>query len=218
VHLVHLGYPFDFTDFAYIIDLCGTLVDRLFPRRRDSSIDYELIRSRRKTISAEIRGGHLLIRAPKQSSEDEIEAFLRRHRAWIESHLAKVQARREALAEPVKLTPEELDRLTEQAKLLIPQRVAYYAPLVGVDYSRITIRRQHTRWGSCSSKGNLSFNCLLMLTPPEVLDGVVVHELCHRRQMNHSARFYAELARVYPAYPQCRRWLKENGAYLLDRL
>ena len=89
---------------------------------------------------------------------------------------------------------------------------------MGVTYGRITIRSQHTLWGSCSSKGNLNFNCLLMLTPPEVLDYVVVHELCHRKEMNHSARFWAEVEHVLSDYEIRRKWLRENGTALISRL
>ena len=76
-------------------------------------------------------------------------------------------------------------------------------------YGRITIRAQRSRWGSCSSKGNLNFNCLLMLTPSEIRDYVVVHELCHRIELNHSAYFWAEVARILPDYKECRKWLIE---------
>ena len=89
---------------------------------------------------------------------------------------------------------------------------------MGVDYGRITIRAQHTRWGSCSAQGNLNFNCLLMLTPDDVKAYVVVHELCHRKEMNHSARFWAEVERVLPGYRESRRWLRENGGALICRL
>lgn len=112
----------------------------------------------------------------------------------------------------------QLQALASQARQTVPERVAYFAPLVGVTYGRITIRSQHTLWGSCSGKGNLSFNCLLMLTPPEVLDYVVVHELCHRKEMNHSARFWAEVGRVLPDYEIRRKWLRENGTALISRL
>ena len=89
---------------------------------------------------------------------------------------------------------------------------------MGVSYGRITIRCQKTRWGSCSAKGNLNFNCLLMLAPPEVADYVVVHELCHRKHMNHGAAFWSEVARILPDYARHRAWLKENGSRLLARL
>jgi predicted metal-dependent hydrolase len=87
-----------------------------------------------------------------------------------------------------------------------------------VSYGRITIRNQKTRWGSCSGKGNLNFNCLLMLAPPEVLDYVVVHELCHRREMNHSPRFWALVEQVLPDWRQRRQWLKTHGDALMRRM
>ena len=112
----------------------------------------------------------------------------------------------------------ELKALADQARRVIPQRVAYYAPLIGVTYGKISIRRQKTRWGSCNANGDLSFNCLLMLTPPQVLDSVVVHELCHRREMNHSNAFFAQILRVFPDYYKHHGWLKQNGELLLKRV
>ena len=91
----------------------------------------------------------------------------------------------------------------------------FYAEKLGVTYGRITIRCQKSRWGSCSSRGDLSFNCALMKCPQEALDSVVVHELCHRKEMNHSARFYAEVLRVFPDYPKWHRWLRETGSLYL---
>lgn len=85
-------------------------------------------------------------------------------------------------------------------------------------YGRITIRNQRSKWGSCSSKGNLNFNCLLMLAPQEVIDSVVVHELCHRKEMNHSNKFYAEVLRVFPEYWTWDKWLKDNGNMLMLRM
>ena len=116
------------------------------------------------------------------------------------------------------LTREEIEDLAQRALAYIPPRVAYYANRMGVTYGRITIRNQKTRWGSCSSNGNLNFNCLLMLTPPEVIDSVIVHELAHRKEMNHSQRFYDEILKVFPDYRKYDRWLKENGPVLIRRM
>ena len=162
----------------------------------------------------EVRGDGLLIRAPLRMSNAQIEAFLQQHRRWIETHLR--QAEEQAKIPP--LTEQELRALAKQAHTVIPERVRHFAPLVGVRYGRVTIRSQRTRWGSCSAQGNLNFNCLLLLAPPEVLDSVVVHELCHRKQPNHSQRFYAEVLRVFPDYRKWDGWLKKNGAALLRRL
>ena len=122
------------------------------------------------------------------------------------------------MAEKKKLTEAEIDELKAKAAEVISARVAYFAGVVGVEYGRITIRCQKTRWGSCSSKGNLNFNCLLMLAPPEVLDSVVVHELCHLKEMNHSKAFYDEVLRAYPNYKQDHQWLKEHGSELMSRV
>ena len=181
-------------------------------------MEFEVIRSKRRTLAAEIREGRLIVRAPMRVSEAEIGRFVENHRRWIETHLQRAQARERERAEAVRLTQDELRALAELAARVIPERVRLYADRIGVTYGRITIRRQKTRWGSCSTKGNLNFNCLLMLAPPEVVDSVVVHELCHRKEMNHSARFYAEVLRVMPDYRERRRWLKENGSAILNRL
>jgi predicted metal-dependent hydrolase len=93
-----------------------------------------------------------------------------------------------------------------------------YAAQLGVSYGKISIRHQKTRWGCCSSEGNLTFNCLLLLTPPEILDYIVVHELCHRKEMNHSRRFYALLDFVLPNHRAHQAWLKEHGHTLLAKL
>ena len=181
-------------------------------------MEYEVIRSRRRTLCAEIRQNRLVLRVPLRATQRDIAAFVEQNRDWIEKHLAKARDRQRQLEALPPLTAEDLRALAEEARRVIPQRVAYYAPLVGVTYGRITIRNQRTKWGSCGTSGNLNFNCLLMLTPPEVVDSVVVHELCHRRVMNHSGRFYAEVLRVYPEYRKWNRWLKENGPLLMARM
>ena len=178
----------------------------------------KIIRSNRKTIAIEIGSGGITVRAPYRVSDAEIAAFLKQKEAWIEKTLKKVEEKqRQAVSEPP-LTYSEINELAEKALQVIPPKVKYYAALFGVDYGRITIRNQRTRWGSCSGKGNLNFNCLLMLFPDEVIDSVVAHELCHRKHMDHSPAFYAELCRVFPNYQRCRDWLKENGSRYLNRL
>ena len=179
------------------------------------NIPYRVIRSSRRTVSLQIvPGGEVLVRCPKRMSNGDIRRFVESKSDWIEKHLEK----QTAAARLPAFSDGQLQALAGQARQTVPERVAYFAPLVGVTYGRITIRSQHTLWGSCSSKGNLNFNCLLMLTPPEVLDYVVVHELCHRKEMNHSARFWAEVEHVLPDYEIRRKWLRENGTALISRL
>ncbi len=181
---------------------------------------YQLIRSKRKTIGIQVKDGKVIVRAPQRAPLSEIERFLIRSSDWIEKQIQKQEAlKAEALANPVeRLSRQELEALAQEALKVIPERVAYYAPKVGVTYGRITIRNQKSRWGSCSAKGNLNFNCLLMLAPREVLDSVVVHELCHRLEMNHSQKFYEHVLRVFPEYYKHHAWLKEHGAELMRRM
>lgn len=181
------------------------------------TLDCKIIRSSRKTLGLEVTENGLLVRAPLRATDRQINEFILQHKDWITKHLKKSEERRKQLADIPPLSMEEIRELADKALKYIPDRVKYYAPKVGVTYGRITIRNQKSRWGSCSSKGNLNFNCLLMLTPPEVIDSVVVHELCHRREMNHSGRFYAEVFRVFPDYSRWDKWLKENGRLLMLR-
>lgn len=184
--------------------------------------DYEitLIRSRRKSLAIEITPElQVVVRAPARMPVREINAFVQEKDDWIRAHLQQM-AEKKRLREQYReqaLSKEELQELATQAMKLIPQKVHYYAQIIGVTYGRITIRNQRTRWGSCSGKGNLNFNCLLLLMPEEVLDYVVVHELCHRKEMNHSARFWEEVEKILPDYRQRRKWLKDNGSRIMDR-
>ena len=179
---------------------------------------YTVIRSARKTLCLQWKAGELIVRAPRLATRAQIAEMVEKHADWIEKQRQKMERAERNLASVEKLTPEALQALADRAMKVVPERVAHYAPLVGVSYGRITIRNQRTRWGSCSSAGNLNFNCLLMLAPPEVLDSVVVHELCHRKEPNHSKRFYAEVLRVFPDYRRWDKWLRENGQALLLRM
>ena len=181
-------------------------------------MEYRLVRSNRKTLVAEIKAGELIVRAPYWATDALINDFLQKDKEKIETYLARSQAHEKSLSGIKKMTVEEMQQLANKALEVIPQRVRYYAPLLGVHYGRITIRNQRTKWGSCSSKGNLNFNLLLMLAPPEVLDSVVVHELCHLKEMNHSETFYAEVLRVMPEYHKWNAWLKANGDSLIKQL
>ena len=158
--------------------------------------------------------GEITVRAPLRMPETEIRKVLESKRNWIEKTLQKIKAR----AQEPKLTEEELAALVKQAKKVIPPRVAERARQIGVTYGRIAIRKQKSLWGSCSAKGNLNFNCLLMLCPEDVLDYVIVHELCHRKELNHSVRFWTEVARILPDYKQPLKWLKNEGQSIIARI
>ena len=172
---------------------------------------YKICRSARKTVAIHITpAGEVEVRCPNRMPAREAEAFLQSKAEWVLAHLPK--------AVPEALTAGELAALAREAAVYFPARAAYFAQLLGVSYGRITIRSQKSRWGSCSAKGNLNFNCLLMLAPPEIRDYVVVHELCHRLRMDHSPAFWQAVAGVLPDWQTRRAWLKAHGAELLARL
>ena len=182
------------------------------------NIKINIIHSDRKTLSIELKPGEIIARAPLSMKDKEIYRFIDSKKTWIEKNFAKINEREKAISESTSFTEEELKALAEKAKTIIPERVKHYAPMIGVTYNKITIRCQRTRWGSCSSKGNLNFNCLLALFPIEIIDSVVVHELCHRKHMNHSPQFYAEIDKVFPEYKKCHKWLSDNGGVYMGRL
>lgn len=185
----------------------------------DFKTDYEIIRSSRKTLALEIKkDGTLLVRAPQRATKKEIEKFVSQSRSWIEKNTAKVKERNEKAADIERLDMDEIHALADKALKVIPERVRYYAPIMGVKYGKITIRNQKTKWGSCSEKGNLNFNCLLMLMPDEIVDYVVVHELAHLKELNHSAAFWSIVESVLPDYKQREAWIKENGYLYMRRM
>lgn len=180
-----------------------------------------IIRSHRRTIAIQVNPDlTVTVRAPKRVTQREIQRILREKDPWIQKHIEKMKVKKSQCEtmEKEPLTDAELVELKKRAQEYIPKRVEYFANIMSVEYGRITIRNQKTRWGSCSSRGNLNFNCLLMLTPPEVIDYVVVHELCHRKEMNHSKAFWREVEKVMPDYKQSVLWLKNQGSMLMSRI
>ena len=180
--------------------------------------EYTVIRSRRRTVAITIDSdANLVVRAPLRMSDRAIAGFVESKNDWIRKHQEKMRQRAKKRDAVPAFTDAEREELVRKAKKIIPERVAHFAPIIGVTYGNITIRNQKTVWGSCSTRGNLNFNCLLAALPAEVTDYVVVHELCHRKEMNHSARFWAEVERIIPNHKAIRKWLKEEGTVYLGR-
>lgn len=179
----------------------------------------EIIKSKRKSIGFEIKeAGRLIVRAPFSMSREQIYREMEKHRDWIDRHMLVMRQREDEREKLPKFTGEEVKEMAQEALAAIPPKVKEYAAVLGVSYGRVTIRNQKSRWGSCSAKGNLNFNCLLMKVPEDVRDYVIVHELCHRMEMNHSGRFWKLVEGVLPDYRERRKWLKENGNALIERL
>ena len=182
-------------------------------------IPFRIIHSSRRTISLQVSpDGVVVVRAPYRTGETEIRQILQSKRSWIERALQRQKTQKENRAGIRPLNQAEAEQLKKQAKAYFAGRIAFFEPLVGVKATRLSIRLQKTKWGSCTKDGHVSLNALLLLAPPEVSDSVVVHELCHLLHMNHSPAFYREVRRVYPDYDVCHDWLRRNGALLQARL
>lgn len=172
-------------------------------------IPYEIIRSSRKTMALQVKpGGEVFLRIPYRVSLRFACQFAEENREWI---ISRYQEALEAKNPTPEYTAEQIWEGKKKAAVVIGDRAAFYSRSMGVSYGRITIRQQKTRWGSCSIRGNLNFNWKLALMPQDILDYVVVHELAHRREMNHSPAFWKIVEEVLPDYKERRKWLKEHG-------
>ncbi len=182
------------------------------------TLPYTIIKSKRKTFSLAIdENADIIFRVPLRASNKQVRQLAEEKSHWIITNYLKMREKigskpHSDLSEVQRTALEA--RYKEAARSYIPKRVAYYHAMTGGTYKRISIRDQKTRWGSCSSKGTLSFNWRLMLAPPAVLDYVVVHELCHLTHMNHSKAFWQAVEAVCPDYRNLRKWLKEHGSEL----
>ncbi|MBQ6922715.1 MAG: M48 family metallopeptidase [Clostridia bacterium] len=164
-------------------------------------MEYSVIRSDRRTLAVQITGGgEVVVRAPWRCSEKRIENFLREKSAWIEKHVKKIRERK--TLPPI--TTEELKMLKEKTENHLREKLPYYAELIGVTYGKVTVRRQKSKWGSCNIDGNLSFNLYLAALPTEAFDYVIIHELCHRKRLDHSPAFWKLVEKFCPDYKRLR--------------
>ena len=174
-------------------------------------IRISVIRSARKSLGLEVRDANtVLARIPTRVSDRELKAFVENHRSWI-LEKTEVMAEREEKRKSTPAPPPELLSKTDRMKiqLKIGKRVRHYCEAMGGTVGYVTVKNQKTRWGSCSAKGNVNFNYQLAFLPDELLDYVVIHELAHRRHMNHSRAFWAEVEKYCPDYLERREQLKE---------
>lgn len=184
------------------------------------NIPFQVVRSSRKTIAIQVkRDGTVIVRAPHRCSLELIDLFMQEKQEWVRKKLV-LCSQKEAGKEMRRVqggimhmpeTEAACLIYRKQAKQVFARKVAWYAQQIQVSFGTITIREQKTRLGSCSSRGNLNFNWRLLLAPEPVLDYVVVHELAHRKEMNHSSRFWGIVEEIMPDYRQYREWLKQYG-------
>jgi predicted metal-dependent hydrolase len=149
----------------------------------------------------------VIITIPKRMSMRTAERFVQSKESWIakQLHTASQKPAKNSFA---KLTTEDYQKHKEEARRIITERVEFFNEELNYSYKRIAIRDQSTRWGSCSSNKNLNFNYKLLFLPEALRDYVVVHELCHLQQMNHSANFWKLVEDVLPNYKALRKELK----------
>ena len=170
---------------------------------------YRLIRSRRRTASICVTPqGEVVVRAPMRMPLSQIEDFVGEKRSWIERTVMK-QKQTAAQRKQIRLSPEQVKEVRRLAGEDLAARVRRFEPMMGVRCSAVKISGAKTVWGSCSSKGTINFTYRLWFAPEPLRDYVVVHELAHLIEMNHSERFWSQVERVMPDYRQRRRLLRE---------
>lgn len=186
--------------------------------KNGKTLRLQILRSARRTIALEVKNQErILLRIPSYLSDRELRSFLEQEKAWIFEKTEQMLKKQESRETTGAVSYESLSASEKkQIKDHFAARVAYYQQKMGVTVERITIRNQKTCWGSCSAKGNLNFNYQLYYLPGKLLDYVVVHELAHRRHMNHSAEFWQEVERYCPEYRERRRELKRYKLFETD--
>jgi predicted metal-dependent hydrolase len=150
--------------------------------------------------------GVVRVTVPWRGSRAEAERFVLARRDWI----ARERHRRELALGATRVPPEVEAHLRRLAARELPSRLSELASLHGFAVSAVSVRNQRTRWGSCAPSGRISLNWRLIQLPPAVRDYVLLHELTHLRHLNHSARFWRELARLCPDHAEARRWLRSS--------
>jgi predicted metal-dependent hydrolase len=162
-----------------------------------------------RRITLRVRpGGEVLVSVPRRFAGRSVERFLRIQSAWLLNTYTKLRA---IPIQPKKEARREYLALREEARVFVHQRLEYYRHVYGYDFGRVSIRNQATRWGSCSRSGNLSFNYRLVQLPPNLADYIIVHELCHRKELNHSSAFWALVQKAVPNFKSLRVELRKRG-------
>lgn len=178
-----------------------------------------ITRSSRKTLGLKLeRDGSLSVHAPRKCSVADIKKFIIKESLWIAKHRAMIENINEKAENAGgQYTQAELETMKKQAAAWFPAKISEWASVMGVSYTHVTFRAMKGRWGSCSDRSRLCFNILLMKAPERIRESVIVHELAHVVEMNHSARFYNVIYSVFPDYGECDRWLKTEGKVLIRR-
>ncbi len=168
-------------------------------------MEYDIEYTSGKSILIAVKDGHLVVKAPRKVKQETIDEALKKHRLWISRRLneSEIKKQNEEL-----LTPERIKSMKTEAREYLSDKTEHYSKIMHIKYGRITITSAKTRLGSCSSSGNISYSYRLMLYPEPAREYVVVHELAHLFEMNHSPKFYSIIERVLPDYKERKKLLK----------
>lgn len=170
--------------------------------------EYELIRTKRRTLALYVRqDGRIEVRAPLRTSKAYIDGFVKGKQDWILSTQNKLSDR-QAAQKTIELTAEEVAKYKKQAKKFFQLKCQYFGLQMGIRHGNVKINSARTRWGSCNRKGDINLTYRLLFAPEELIDYVIVHELAHIREMNHSSRFWAVVEQMMPDYRERRKKLK----------
>ena len=169
-------------------------------------MEYTLKRSGRKTLAAEIaRGGEVIVRAPYKMPKEQIEKFLYENREKIENAVKRAKTHKLMYSADAR----EAELLRQKAEKIIPPKVAYYANVMNLKPTSVRITSAQKRFGSCSSRGTLCFSFNLMQYSDRAVDYVVIHELAHLKELNHSKKFWSIVEKYLPDYKERRAELRE---------
>ena len=175
---------------------------------------YKMIRTEQQEIVLEVKAGKLTVRAPRKMRKKDVNAYVAENEALIRQKLKEYPKGVKGKL----LNEEDFERLIARANEIFPQLVQQYALQLGVKYNRICIHSKKNKWGYCSTRKTLNFNCLLLLMPREVLHSVVLRELCHLKFKHNKKKFKNELSRVCPNYVDYEKWIQQNGKDITRRL
>lgn len=167
---------------------------------------YNVIYSDRKTVNISVKDGNVIIKAPRRIKKEELLRIIEKHKAWIDKAVIREREKREKYES---LGEGEIKALKKSAREYLTEKCEYFSKLMGLEYNRITITSAKTRFGACTSAKNISFSYRLMLYPEPAREYVVVHELAHLIEMNHSKKFYAIIEKYLPDYKERKKLLKK---------
>ena len=166
----------------------------------------EVIFSDRRSVSLTVKNGSVIVRAPINTKKSFIDSFINKHSSWIAKSIEKERIRE---SRTDGLTEYDIKKIKEEARVYFEDKTKYFSEIMGLKYSRIKITSAKTRFGSCNTKGNISYSYRLMLYPEVAREYVVVHELAHLKEMNHSKAFYDIVEHYMPDYKERRKLLKQ---------